>query len=290
MQSVRSFSFYTLISALLLLAGCVSFSSPVQTGENTYMITANARGGFSSNGDLENETIQRATNFCAARGLSTSVQNAGASGVQGWTPQNTQVAFKCLPSCDMLFADPALDPIRTKVALSGVKDQTLEMRSNNSKPTPVEASAISLWDQKRHECEIGNPAQAMLNATPVAGSVLVNNLEDVEQLIAELYDGQITYAQFAAQRSALYERTTMSASNAFEAERLQNVAAGAALTSAHAQVQSARAQTMSAEAQQTAADAEQYAAHIRPPVSMASPAATSVQCRTIGDVTNCTAN
>ena len=89
-----------IISALLLMlvavAGCVNMTEPVSMGENKFMITLNARGGFQSDGELLSRTIQRANEFCRNQGRKAEITNTQTSGVQMWTPQNNQVAFTCI--------------------------------------------------------------------------------------------------------------------------------------------------------------------------------------------------
>ncbi|HZX70658.1 MAG TPA: hypothetical protein VFE77_07560, partial [Rhodanobacter sp.] len=77
-------------------------------GEGRYMISLNAHGGMHGNGELVSETIQRANAFCAGKGGHADVLNSQSSGVQMWTPQDTQVTFKCVSSSGRL-AVPAKD-------------------------------------------------------------------------------------------------------------------------------------------------------------------------------------
>jgi hypothetical protein len=69
------------VVSILLLAGCVTMTSPVPAGKDTYMMGLGARG-FSSDADLLAQTIQSAGAFCTSLGR---------------TPQSNQVLFKCVP-------------------------------------------------------------------------------------------------------------------------------------------------------------------------------------------------
>jgi hypothetical protein len=82
--------------AFCLLAGCVNLTEPVSMGENRYMITLNARGGFQSDGELLSRSIQKAHEFCRAQGHRAEISTTQTSGVQMWTPQNNQVVFTCV--------------------------------------------------------------------------------------------------------------------------------------------------------------------------------------------------
>jgi len=101
---------YAMLCAFPLLTGCVSITDPVPMGKDTYMISLNARGGFSSNGQLLANTIKKAGDFCSSQGLNVEVLNTGSTGVQGWTPQDTQVIFRCLLSDDKSYARPTFKP------------------------------------------------------------------------------------------------------------------------------------------------------------------------------------
>lgn len=79
-----------------LSSSCVSMTEPVQVGKDTYMIGLNARGGFSSDAELLAQTIKAATTFCASQERDIEVQSSNVSGVQMWTPQNSQVVFTCV--------------------------------------------------------------------------------------------------------------------------------------------------------------------------------------------------
>ena len=84
------------ILSSVLLVGCVSVTSPVLAGKDTYMLGLGARGGFSSDADLLAQTIQNAGTFCTSQHRTIEVVSTSSSGTQGWTPQSNQVLFKCV--------------------------------------------------------------------------------------------------------------------------------------------------------------------------------------------------
>ena len=95
MQAFGRNGFLVVIVASVSLAACVSVTSPVVAGKDTYMIGLGARGGFSNDAELLSQTIQKAGEFCTAQHRTIQVMNTSSSGVQGWTPQSNQVMFKC---------------------------------------------------------------------------------------------------------------------------------------------------------------------------------------------------
>jgi hypothetical protein len=108
-------------------------------------------------------------------------------------------------------ADRELDPIRTKVQLIRTFTEGApppEILSNNFKPNSEEKLAIARWATLSNECA----QQAMhyllsLSLPPKsipARDKLVLLLRDANEqrglLIAALYEGRLTYSEFAAQR------------------------------------------------------------------------------------------
>ena len=82
-------------ASAIFLAACVTVTDPVQVGDNRYLVTLNARGGFQSDGQLLTQSIQKANSYCEAQGKRAEVEKTEVSGVQMWTPQNNQVFFSC---------------------------------------------------------------------------------------------------------------------------------------------------------------------------------------------------
>ena len=89
----------TLTSAALLLAvlltACATVSDVVPAGTDTFLVGANVRGGFKSDTEVTAMSIARANEFCSGKGQNMNLLNASNSGTQGWTPQNSQILFKC---------------------------------------------------------------------------------------------------------------------------------------------------------------------------------------------------
>jgi hypothetical protein len=102
--------------------------------------------------------------------------------------------------CAEIYRDSSLDPIRKKVAIGSLKDQTFEMRTNTEYPTAEEKRAIVIWGKDRDSCfRAGATFLAMLPAEVAA--VMCAYYEVIDSFIAELYHGRITYGELAAHRS-----------------------------------------------------------------------------------------
>lgn len=79
------------------VAGCASVSEVIPAGKDTYLVGANVRGGMTSDAEVTGMSVKRANEFCAAQGKQVEVISSTNSGTQGWTPQNSQVMFRCIP-------------------------------------------------------------------------------------------------------------------------------------------------------------------------------------------------
>ena len=83
------------VSVLAALSGCVTVTAPVSMGDGRYLITLNARGGLTGDGELLSQSIAKAQEFCTVKGQTAEIMDTKNSGVQMWTPQNNQVIFRC---------------------------------------------------------------------------------------------------------------------------------------------------------------------------------------------------
>ena len=83
------------LTIITLLSACQSVSDVVPTGQDTYLVGATVRGGLTSDAEVTAISIRRGNEFCAARGKRFELMNAANSGTQGWTPQQSQVMFRC---------------------------------------------------------------------------------------------------------------------------------------------------------------------------------------------------
>ncbi len=85
-----------IVAAALSLSGCVSVTSPVPTGPDSWMIGLGARGGLQSDAELLRQSVMTAGEFCAKQGRRLDMTSTTASGTQGWTPQSNTVLFRCV--------------------------------------------------------------------------------------------------------------------------------------------------------------------------------------------------
>ena len=92
-----------------------------------------------------------------------------------------------------LFADPRLDPIRDKVPLvlrAGAVTPLL--LANENRPTPPEKQAIKVWLSVRDQAQ-----QYQLEHRGPPSPLLVRTRQLVTRAILQLYNGEMTYGEFA---------------------------------------------------------------------------------------------
>lgn len=78
-----------------LLAGCASVSEVVPLGGDKYMVGSHVRGGLTSWAEVKSMAVKQANEYCALKKMKVEVLSMDTSGVQGLTPQNADVTFKC---------------------------------------------------------------------------------------------------------------------------------------------------------------------------------------------------
>lgn len=145
--------------------------------------------------------------------------------------------------CRDLFRDPALDPLRSRMAVFSAKDTTFEMLTNQSTPTESERLAIVALAGKKQECGRAWVLWSRHFSPPISPQVAI--LHEVgtarfQFLLADLHGGLLTYGQFARKRQeqaaesdAKFEElrqllAQQSADAAYRAQQLANDARKAA--------------------------------------------------------------
>jgi hypothetical protein len=109
---------------------------------------------------------------------------------------------------------PELQIIKDKVALLDARKQTLEMLSNNAKPTKEEKSAISKWDTYLTQCiDIGREFRKSYRS-PKQVAVIEENASEHKNLTAELYAGKLSYGSYAKARADLVKKMNVAMADA----------------------------------------------------------------------------
>ncbi|MEX0806679.1 MAG: hypothetical protein WD688_25670 [Candidatus Binatia bacterium] len=110
--------------------------------------------------------------------------------------------------CGALFADPALHPISSKVALGHPDDHRPAMLTDTEYASEDEKPVIINWVKKRDQChQIAGLVRAMLRSQIIP--VLENFKNVTDSLIAELYFGHISYGELANKRIITFHDVKM---------------------------------------------------------------------------------
>lgn len=129
------------------------------------------------------------------------------------------------PACLVaLSQDGRLKAIQNKLAIVDAKYQTLEMLSNDKKPTKNERALISLWASEGNKCiELGGQWR-LQNYPPTVVSLFNGYVSDLNSLGADLYSGKITYGTFAKKRAEKAKEFDASAGKAVQEYVIQQQA------------------------------------------------------------------
>ena len=77
----------------LVIVGCTNMTPVQPVGHDRYMIDSTVRGGFTTDGQIKADLLNRARAFCGQKEM--VLESSTSGGTQGWTPQTAEVLFKC---------------------------------------------------------------------------------------------------------------------------------------------------------------------------------------------------
>ena len=96
-------------------------------------------------------------------------------------------------------AEPELAPLKDKLSLLSYTEQTFQMKTNSSKPNEDEKKLIVRWLELRDQCWKAD-SDIRNRFPPEFRSNLESTTRILEELALMLYDGKITYGEFARKR------------------------------------------------------------------------------------------
>lgn len=190
-----------------------------------------------------------------------------------------------------LSNNPELQILKSKVALGNIDGQTLEILSNDKKPTLAEKNALLKWDSLRQPCVEQSRAwyQAHQPLTVVA---IFDKLQSQFKInLSDLYAGKISYGQFAKLRQANADNAKTEAANVIQQNQNINIHNQQQQQQLDQQAQQAQAQDQA----QKRALATQMIMNNKP-YQVPAPQVqipqvnnpTNTNCRMIGSTMNCT--
>src|SRR5690349_13132317 len=111
-------------------------------------------------------------------------------------------ADRSAADCEALMADGRLDPLRGKLAVSRVDDQTPAMLASRAVPNPAERRLVQLWSEQRDGCRAST--EAALQRLPRQLAALMRSAHGgVQSLAGDLAGGKLTWGEFARRRAAI---------------------------------------------------------------------------------------
>jgi hypothetical protein len=210
------------LSLGIVIGLCACTTSPiVATGPQSYSLSA-TRCGICV--PVTSYVTEQAGKYCQTQNKDMVVKSVTSNNMQPMFPGSATINFECvvhnavtplreeIEECKLETASPELDPIRHKVELyRAVWDAPppFEMASNESYPADLERQAISKWATMRDACLARQRSvpRVPASATAMQAAVLEQDAAfgeevagKVSALIVALYQGKLTYGEFAQKR------------------------------------------------------------------------------------------
>jgi hypothetical protein len=93
------------------------------------------------------------------------------------------------------------ESLRSKISLTGAKDQTFAMLVDKSLASEEDKKAIVQWMTERETCWRSSIEWRDKNVHPLLRSISERNFNELNRLVADLYLGKISFGEFASKRS-----------------------------------------------------------------------------------------
>ena len=206
----------------LMLIGCGT-NEVIKRSDSTYSVSSQYGSVNGSWNRASTEAASKAAQYCSSLGLKYVFLGEKRDGVVGWSPQVSEVTFKCGQDTESLlsgnherckkeFQNSALDSIRDKIELERDAESAVPfaIASNQSYPNQSEIDAIATWAKLREDCASRSFA-IISKATESRNQLQMNNAQQdlsyskklsssVSELIVALYQQKLTYSEFAQKR------------------------------------------------------------------------------------------
>lgn len=81
---------------IITLSGCSTVHNVLPISGDTYSVTTS--GHYTAWSKLKASSVQRARSFCESNNKQMAVVGFDTHGVRGWSPQEAELTFNCLPT------------------------------------------------------------------------------------------------------------------------------------------------------------------------------------------------
>jgi hypothetical protein len=130
---------------------------------------------------------------------------------QSAAAQDVQIA--CIAD---ISTNPKYAPLSEKMAVGASRHQTFEMLANSTKATKADKPLIAAWATDRQDC-FDRAAEQRATAPLAVQSLLARLQGQLSSAAADLYNGLITYGEFAKKRTEYGNEYTAGYNQAKEA-------------------------------------------------------------------------
>ncbi len=226
---------------VVILVGCGT-NEVIKRSDSSYSVSSQYGSVNGSWARASTEAVSKAEQYCNGLGLKYVFVGEKRDGVLGWSPQVSEITFKCGQDTEALLNTDqercknemqasTLDSIREKVELARDAESAVPfaIASNQNYPSQNESSAIATWAKLREDCSARSFA-IISKATESRNQLQMNNAQQdlsyskklsssVSELIVALYQQKLTYAEFAQKRLEI-GRTISAAQRDFRASTL----------------------------------------------------------------------
>jgi hypothetical protein len=203
----------------------------------------------------------------------------------GEARERSEACYKAIPN------DARLDPLRAKVALGPVEDQTFAMLASLERPQDAEKAAILVWGTSREQCDRAMLAAVQRFTRPEIYVVRESSQMALRNLIVALYRGELTYGDFAKLRQDNANLSRSALANVDRELRKESEESRARAQVIANQSQQILIDAAAVDALNRTADAAESnarrAALPQPAVSVAQPGLVTTNCRRSGSQIIC---
>ena len=112
------------------------------------------------------------------------------------SPVEVLAEFSIADCEKQIVENKGLQMLKGKLDLLNAANQPIEILANNKKPTAKEKAAIALWVEEQKRCSTPG-IEYQKSQSPEVGAIFDKAYADLFISAADLYQGQITYGDFA---------------------------------------------------------------------------------------------
>lgn len=139
--------------------------------------------------------------------------SVGLGGCASYQSPDSDPSIACMARVEAM---PELAALRAKVGSLVGASQDLDVMADTSTATQTEKPLIKQWHSTRMAC-IGEGEGFRASKTiPGFAGLVSSHTSSMNRLIGQLYQGQISYGEFASQRAQTYETLNSSANKLYQ--------------------------------------------------------------------------